>query len=282
MRRQSGFITRRQLLALGVTAKTVDGRLRSGRYVAVYNGVYSEGVPRLDPIGRATAAVLACGPEAVLSHGSAAWLWDLDGRWDGGLEVATRVLRTRAGITVHRCLSVERRDITRHWGIPVTTPARTALDVAPRLSPKQLTRLVNDGRLSRRLGIAALEDVLERNPRHPGARLLRPFVEDPGNPTRSDFEDEFRAFTRAYGLPNPEINVTVNGFEVDAFFREHNVIVECDGWETHREQSSFESDRDRDAEQLRYGLRTVRVTKDRIRARPEREATRLLEILARG
>jgi hypothetical protein len=277
---QNGFVTRQQLLALGVTAETVDGRVRSGRYVAVHSGVYSEGVPRADPVGRASAAVLACGPGAVLSHGSAASLWGLDsGEWARVLEVTTTVRRTRPGITVYRSRSLERRDITRHWGVPVTTPARTVLDVAPRLSPQQLTRLVNDARLSRHVRIAALQDVLERNPRHRGSRLLRPFAEDPANPTRSGFEDDFRAFAAAYALPTPQINVKVHGFEVDALFPEQKVIVECDGYDTHRDRGSFESDRDRDAELLRHGFRTVRLTRQRLLGSPAREAQRLREIL---
>jgi hypothetical protein len=230
LRRQNGIVTRQQLLALGVTAKAVDGRLRPGRYVAVYNGVYSEGVPREDPVGRATAAVLACGPDAVLSHGSAARLRGFDGRWAGGLEVTTKVRRTRPGITVHRCRSLEHRDITRHWAIPVTSPARTVLDVAPRLTKKALTRLVNDALRSCHLRPATLQDILERNPYHPGTKLLTPFAEDAGNSTNSDFED----------------------------------------------------DRERDAENLRHGLPTVRITKRRLSETPDREARRLHEILERS
>jgi hypothetical protein len=280
-RLQNGFITRHQLLELGVTAKAVDGRLRSGRYVAVHHGVYSEGVPRRDPVGRATAAVLACGEGAVLSHGSAASLWGFHARWADTLEVTTTVRRTRPGITVHRSRSLERRDITRHWGIRVTSPARTILDIAPRLTAKQLTRLVNDARLNHLLRIDALVDVLRRNPYHRGTRLLRPFAEDPANPTRSGFEDDFRAFCAAYDLPTPQINVSVNGHEADALFPEQKVIVECDGYETHRDRASFESDRERDAENLRHGFRTVRLTKDRLLGRPGREARRLREILDR-
>jgi hypothetical protein len=279
LRRQNGFVTRQQLLALGVTAKAVDGRLRSGRYVAVYNGVYAEGTPRTDPVGRATAAVLACGPDAVLSHGSAASLWGLISRWAVELEVMTKVCRARPGITAHRCRSLAVRDVTRHWGIPVTSRARTVLDIAPRLTAKRLTRVVNDARLSRHLRLAALQDVLARNPHHRGTALLRPLVDSPLNPTRSEMEDEFLAFAETYGLPTPLVNVTVNGFEVDVLFPEHKVIVELDGWETHRERASFESDRERDAEHLRHGFRTVRITRDRLRQGPEREAQRLIEIL---
>jgi hypothetical protein len=177
---------------------------------------------------------------------------------------------------------LERRDITRQRGIPTTSPARTTLDIAPRLSAKQLTRLVNDALRERSLRPAALVDVLDRNPLHPGIELLKPFVESPHNPTRSPLEDDFLPFLARYGLPIPQINVRVNGREVDAFFAEAGLIVELDGWETHRTKTAFEDDRERDAENLRAGYPTVRITRDRVRRAPDREAARLREILQRG
>jgi hypothetical protein len=116
---------------------------------------------------------------------------------------------------------------------------------------------------------------------HPGARLLRPFSEDHTNPTRSAFEDDFLAFVARYGLPTPQINVHVNGREVDAYFPEHNLIVELDGWDYHKDREAFESDRERDAENLRHGLKTLRITKERMTQTPDREAARLQEILER-
>ena len=265
LRRQNGFVTRQQLLALGLPAKAVDWRVTSGRYVAVYHGVYAEGVAREDPVGRASAGVLACGPDAALSHGSAASLWGFAERWTFPLEVTTKGKRTRPGILTHRCRLLTPRDITRHWAIPVTTPARTVLDVAPRLTTRQLTRLVNDALRTRDLRPAALQDVLQRNRYHPGAKLLTPFAENQSNPTNSDFEDEFLAFTAKYGLPTPQINVKINGRQADAYFPEHHLIVECDGWEFHKDRAAFEDDRERDAENLRHGTPTVRVTKRRLR-----------------
>ena len=169
--------------------------------------------------------------------------------------------------------------MTRQRGVPTTSRARTLLDLAPGLPAKQLTRVVNDTRRNNDLRLPALQDVLDRNPLHPGTKLLAPFVENPGNPTRSGFEDDFLAFIATYGLPTPQINVIVNGREVDVFFPEHNLIVELDGWDFHKDRETFEDDRERDAENLRHGLRTLRITKDRMDADPDREARRLREIL---
>ena len=83
-------------------------------------------------------------------------------------------------------------------------------------------------------------------------------------------------------MPTPLINVQVNGREVDAYFPEHNLIVELDGWDYHKDHEAFESDRERDAENLRHGLKTLRITKQRMRAAPDREAERLQEILQDG
>lgn len=278
--RQAGNVSRSQLLKTGLSSAAIGARVKAGALVVRYAGIYALPPPRMDPPALAAAAVLACGDAAVLSHSSAAYLWGFQPHWDPLPEVTlTAGDRRPRGIRVHRCQSFTRSDARRHWGVRVTSPARTILDVAPRLMAKALTRTVNDARLSRHLRLPALGEVIARNPYHPGAKLLRPLVENPTGPTRSAMEDEFLAFVEAYGLPTPLVNVTVNGFEVDVLFPEHKVIVELDGWDTHRARSSFESDRDRDAEQLSHGFRTVRITIERMHGTPAREATRLHEIL---
>jgi hypothetical protein len=244
--------------------------------------VYCVGPRREDPVSRAAAAVLACGPDAVLSHASAASLWGLGVRWAFPLEVTADGRRERPGVLTHRCPSLKRRDITRQLGVPVTSPPRTILDIAPRLTGKQRTRLVNDARRDGFLHPDSFNDVLARNPYHPGTKLLRPFAETPDHPTRSPFEDDFLAFVTKYGLPRPEINAKVHGREVDAYFPQQRLIVELDGWEYHKNREAFESDRERDAENLRHGLRTVRITKERMTQTPDREAARLQEILEQG
>ena len=198
------------------------------------------------------------------------------------MEVTTKAKRTRPGITTHRCQSLEPRDVTRQHGVPTTSPARTALDIAPRLSHKQLTRLVNDARHDGYLRPSSLQDVMDRNRYHPGTKLLEPFVDSPHNPTNSGFEDDFLAFVDKYGLPRPEINFPFNGRKLDAFWPEYGVIVECDGWDFHKDRDMFEDDRERDADHLDHGLITVRITKRRLTAMPDREAARLKRILSRA
>lgn len=153
------------------------------------------------------------------------------------------------------------------------------LDIAPRLSDISLARAVNEARLTSGLRPAHLEEVLKRYPHHPGTRLLRPFLEHPTGPTRSEFEDRFVAFAREYGLPTPLVNTRVCGFLVDAYFPTERVIVELDGWDFHKSRRSFEDDRDRDATTLAAAILTVRITWERLTGSPDREAARLRAIL---
>jgi hypothetical protein len=280
-RRQHGHVARWQLLELGVSQGLIQGRVETGKWVAVHTGVYCIGPRRADPVSRAAAAVLAWGPGAALSHASAGSLWGFLPRWSGPMEVTTKAKRARPGITTHRCQSFKPRDVTRQHGVPTTTRARTALDIAPRLSHKHLTRMVNDARRDGHLRNDALNDIITRNPLHPGAKLLKPFAETTTNPTNSAFEDDFLAFTEKYNLPTPLINTIVNGYEVDAYFPDHNLIVECDGYEYHKDRTAFESDRERDAHHLAHGTPTVRLTRERLTHTPDREANRLHTILSR-
>jgi hypothetical protein len=118
-------------------------------------------------------------------------------------------------------------------------------------------------------------------PYHPGTKLLRPFVDDPANPTASHLEDLFRAFIKKYDLPVPIINFNLRRKQPDAYFPEHNLIVELDGWHFHKDRQAFETDRERDAENLRHGIVTIRITEQRLTTDPDREAARLKEILDR-
>jgi very-short-patch-repair endonuclease len=206
-------------------------------------------------------------------------LWGFSKRWSAPFEVVVPGDRRPPGIKVHRSRTLARRDVTKHLGIRVTTPARTLLDCAPRLPEKARTRAVNDALLSRYLTQGALAEILDRLPSCPAARLLRPFVSDDGGPTRSDLEDAFLGFCERFGLPRPETNVPVAGYLVDAWFAQERLIVELDGYDFHRSRSSFEGDRNRDADTLLAGLATVRVTWRRMRETPEAEATRLDRIL---
>jgi len=185
----------------------------------------------------------------------------------------------RSGIKVHRSIKLIRRDLDRQFGIPVTTPARTVLDVAPRLTTRRLTRVVNDARHANLLHLEDLADVLNRNPFHPGTKRLRPFEEHPRNPSRSPLEDDFIAFVKRHGLPMPVTNTYLLGYEIDVLYPAERVIVEIDGYEYHSDRTSFRGDRKRDVVMLAAGYVTVRITDDRMKDDGAEEAERLQAIL---
>ena len=275
-------MTRPQLLALGLTAGGVRHLIVSGRLIHVHAGVYAMGHANTTPVARAFAAVLACGDGALLSHGSAATLWGFNKYWDEPFEVTVwRSQRRRPGIKIHRSRVLTDSDRDCQLGVPVTSPARTAIDIAPGLNDKRLTRVVNDGRHARLLHLDDLVDVLDRNPTHPGTKRLRRFVDAPTGPTRSELEDQFVAFCSRYGLPAPVTNTCVLGYEVDVLFPAERVIVEIDSWEFHRFRDSFEGDRNRDADLLAGDYITIRITDERMKQTPDHEAARLKTILDR-
>jgi hypothetical protein len=278
--RQQAQVTRGQLLTLGFSDSSIRSRCRHGRLFRGPDGVYSVGRPASTALERASAAVLACGLGAALSHGGALSLWGFDRRWHEPFHVTVPGDRRRPGIVIHRAPGLARADVRRHLGIGVTSPARTLLDCAPDLPPRRLARFVADGRREGKLGLSALADVAVRFPYHPGRSALLPLLTASGAPTRSEFEDLFVAFCARYGLPRPQVNTRVCGYEVDAFFAAEGVIVELDGWEFHRDRQAFEDDRVRDADMLAAGLVTVRITWEWYTRTPDSEARRLKTILA--
>jgi hypothetical protein len=281
--RQRGYISRAQLLGLGLDDAAIHYRVMVGRLHRVHHGVYAVGVRSKDIVDRASAAVLACGDHAALSHGSAVALWSFHERWRWHappFEVTARSARRRPGIEIHRSRSLGWRDITVHHGIRVTKPARTILDHAASLNDRDLTRLVDDALISPYLTDNALPDLLARVPTHPSVKRFAPFIDRKGGPRRSHQEDDFPAFCARHGLPEPVMDAVVYGFEVDAWFERSRLVVELDGWDFHRSRESFESDRDRDATLLAYRIPTVRVTRRRTLRAPAREAKRLHVILA--
>ncbi len=173
------------------------------------------------------------------------------------------------------------RDFRRHQDIRVTSPARTLLDCAPTLTDKALKRAYNDGRRSEqaRLRPHHIQDVIDRFPRHPGTRKLKALLEVKGGPTRSEWEDEFPAFCKQYGLPAPVMSTWVAGYEADALFPDQKIVIELDSWEFHNDRDTFESDRDRDMDRLVAGHVTDRITWQRIKYRSAREADRLHDLV---
>ncbi len=279
-RRQQSNITVKQLNALGLGKQAIWYRVKQGRLYPVFRGVYSVGRPATTPVEQAAAAVLACGPRAALSHFSALPLWRFVKDWPQTPEVTILGDRRPPGIAVHRTLHLPRQELRVQLGVRVTSPARTLLECAPGLAARPLSRIVNEALHTPFLRKSQLAEVIDQHLNHPGAKLLAPFVDTTDGPTRSGWEDEFPAFCADFGLPRPQINPVVGGYEVDAYFEAERLIVELDGYEFHGDRRAFEADRDRDAEMLAGGRATVRVTWDRIEHRSAREAERLRTILA--
>jgi hypothetical protein len=171
-RRQQRNVTRPQLAALGMASTSITRWVKIGRLYRTYPGVYSVGTPPITPLEHAAAAVLACGPLAALSHGSAMTFWGFWRRWDRPFEVTVAADRRPKGVKVHRSAGLLPPDFRIERGIRVTSVARTVLDCAPRMRPKSLTRVINDARRSGQLHLDTLADVVARFPAHPGAPLL--------------------------------------------------------------------------------------------------------------
>jgi uncharacterized protein DUF559/transcriptional regulator with AbiEi antitoxin domain of type IV toxin-antitoxin system len=270
-------VTYAQLQAEGLSRAQIEHRAHQGRFIRVHTRVYAVGHLPMSPLSQASAAVLACGPRALLSHGSAAALWGMAKSWPSPPEVSSRQDRRPTGVTVHRRTTLTAADRTRQSGIPTTSPARTLLDIAPRLTDTQLARAYNDARLANYLRPTALAELLDRLPKAPGARRLATLIDQGnGGPTRSELEDAFLAFVEHHGLPRPEINVFVAGYEVDMCYPTHKLIIELDSWTFHGDREAFERDRERDSATAAVGYRTVRLTRRRLN---EAEADRLRAML---
>ncbi|MGI8713995.1 MAG: hypothetical protein ACR2NR_12625 [Solirubrobacteraceae bacterium] len=267
--RQHNFITRAQLLGLRLSRRAITARLHACTLTAVHAGVYAVGAVPTDPCSQADAAVLACGPDAVLSHDSAAALWGLR-RWPRTPEVTAPTEKRRPRIHTHCSSTLSRADVTTNYGIRVTTIVRTIIDINPRLTDRQLTRVINDARVANRLKPSRLGELLRRCSR---ARRL---IDPEQNPTRSRLEDDFARWIKRHRLPMPTINARIGGREVDALFEAERVIVELDSWTFHRDRLIFENDRERDTAHRDIGYETVRITPDRL---TKAEADRLRRIL---
>jgi very-short-patch-repair endonuclease len=277
--RQQGMITTAQLVDAGLKKQAIRTRAAGGWLTRLHSGVYQLGV-FAGPFGAEAAALLACGPAAVISHWTAAGLWRLVQR--GGLIHVTAPGgsgRTRAGIAVHD-MALDDEIITRH-GIRVTTPARTLLDLASSMPERALDRLVEEAQV---LNLTTRDDLLHivtKGAGRPGVRKLAAIVGSPDEPafTRSEAERLLLELVRAAGLPRPHTNARVAGYEVDAHWPLHKLVVEVDGWTYHRTRAAFERDRRRDGRLLVAGYRVLRITWRQLTREPERVTAMLGAIL---
>jgi very-short-patch-repair endonuclease len=284
-RRQHGVVSRRQLRALGLDDNAVSYRVRTGRLHRLHRGVYAVGHTVLGARGRWMAAVLACGPDAALSHASAAALWELRPSEATWIDVTVpRVgARTRPGVRVHRPRTLGADELTVHHGIPVTTPGRTLLDLAATLSERALERALDMAEVQRLTDYPALDALARAHPGHRGAGKLSAALKrhHAGTTlTKGGLEELFLALCRRHGLPQPRINTWIANLEVDFVFHEARVAVETDSWRHHHTRRAFERDRHRDATLTRAGYRTLRFTHHQIATEPRTVAETLAAALA--
>ena len=281
---QYGVVARGQLRAAGLSDTAIARRVQAGRLHRVHRGVYAVGHTALSPSGRWIAAVLACGPGAVLSHASAAALWGLRPSASTRISVTVPASVTRRvpGLRVHRARSLGVDEVATERGIPVTSAARTVLDLAATLSDRALERLLDQAERARLTDTPSVEAVARAHPGHRGAgRLLRVLaVHLPGTTvTRSDLEERMLALCRAHALPRPQVNHTVAGLEVDFLFATERLVVETDGWAYHRGRAAFERDHERDAVLARAGHRVLRFTHGQVVTEPGAVAATIVAAL---
>ena len=275
-----------QLRALGFSASTVRYRVAAGRLHRVHLAVYAVGYRRLTPQARWLAAVLACGPGAVLSHLAALAFWELRARPGGPIDVTVvaRGRRGSAGIRVHCVRALDPRDHLVRDGIPVTTVARALLDYARTASPAQLRTAVEAADRVDRLDVAEIHALTARSPGRATRALNDAIAALTGAApwTRSELEREFLALVREAGLPEPRANVLVAGHLVDFFWAAAGLVVEVDGYAFHRGRTSFETDRRRDTDMALAGLRAIRLTQRRVEHERMRVQAELRALLARS
>jgi very-short-patch-repair endonuclease len=217
------------------------------------------------------AAVLASHP-SVASHLSAAWLWGLLRSRPGTVHVTCRSPRHGKRDFVEHRAALTTGDLTRRQGIPVTSLARTILDLAVDSRERTVSRFVRQANEDKNFDLRAMGDLLERTKGHRGQAKVRAALEIYDESpvfTRSDLERRFYELVTAAGLQAPAMNCFVEGYEIDAWWSDHRFGVELDVYGTHGSRLSFEEDRERDDELLLAGIETTRVTGPRLDREPD-------------
>jgi len=283
----------KQLRDLGYAKSTVVEWVASTRLHQIHRGVYAVGHRRLTWHSRCWAAVL--GAEAnetdevvwpvVASHGSAAYLWGLYRYAPERIDVTAPIRRrAKRAFVVHFSSILAVEDRGEREGIPVTSVARTLLDLSIRARAEQLDRLLERAEELELLDLLAVEDVLGRAGGHRGRGKLRralALYQPDLSFTRSRFEKRFRRLVLAAGLPAPSMNYNVAGYELDAYWPQHRFAVELDLFETHGTRAAFERDRLREEELKLLGIEMIRITRPRLDREPDAVIRNLATLLER-
>jgi len=281
--KQHGVVSIRQLCGpLGYSESAIGRAVAAGRLHRLHRGVYAVGHARLSAYGDCLAAVLACGPDALLSHGSAAWLWGLTRYGPGPLAVSAPISRRpRALVELHRARGLVDEDRALEVGIPVTAVSRTLLDYATTVRFSRLQRGIERAEELRLFDLRKVDEMLARTVGHPGHGTLRRALELYREPvfTRSGLEDRFLELVEQEGLPRPATGFNVVGYELDVFWVEERFAVELDTFGTHGDPGSFENDRLRQEDLMLAGVGMTRVTDRRLAREPRRVMARVAGLL---
>lgn len=283
--RQHGVISLSQLKSLGLGPSGVRRRVAGGKLQRLHRGVYAIGLARRSVEATYMAAVLACGPKAVLFHRSAADHLGLRPCSRTAVDVTApgRAGKERKGIDVHRATGLDERDVTTVRGIPCTTVARTLLDLATTIDKTALERAVEQAEKLRIFDLAAVVDVTTRAGNHRGAtalgEVIATYTPEPAF-TRSELEKRFLALCRTAGVPMPRTNNVTKADEIDFTWPDRRLMVEADSLRHHGTRAAFERDRRRDQQLTAAGWRVVRFTWRQVDETPTDVAATLRLLLA--
>lgn len=247
-----------QLAEFGFSEKAIRHRLGSGRLHRLWPGVYAVGRRHVTLEGLWLAAVLTCGEGAALSHESAAQLWRIRPRRRSEIEVTVPYRRNprRKGIRVHR-RDLDPRHVTEEAGIRATTPLMAVVDLAPRLTPRELEAAIGDADKRNVIDPGTLRATLPGS--RAGTAIVRTILDRHTYVlTHTELERRFLPIARRAGLPPPQGQRRRGPRRVDFLWPELGLIVECDGLTYHRTAAQQSADLRRDHEHLAAGLRTIR------------------------
>jgi len=275
-------------MAQGWSRGEIAWRIQVGRLHQVHAGVYSVAPPQLlSRVGRWMAAVLASGPDAVLSHWSAAAFWGIRPNRRSRIDV-TVPRRSRSSKAVHRHFSpVLEDERVLDDGIPVTSVPRTTLDLAAAADLDTVVAMIREAEFLNLRDRLSLPHLLDRYPGKSGSRKVRValdrIAEEPSGRKRSPLEERFAPFLREHRLPLPRFNDPISlgskRFVVDCHWPGTNEIVELDGWEGHGTRSAFRDDRARDRFLRVAGYSITRLTWNQLDDEPESIASDLCSLL---
>jgi very-short-patch-repair endonuclease len=270
--RQGGVVGHQQLLGCGLSTSAIHRRVRAGRLHALYRGVYAVGHRAVGSMGRRWAAVLACGDGAVLSHRAAGSAWDMLRSSSPVIDVTVgRGGRARrAGLRIHTSTGLPADEVATVDGLPITTPARTLLDLAA-TRIRNLDTTLDRAEQQRLIDFADLHALVDRYPGRPGTRLLKAQLARYRGPVdvRSELERLVYELCRTHGLPLPHVNCSIVGRVRDFFWPQCRLVVEADSYSWHRSPAALNADRERDVELTLAGYRVLRFTYEQVTERPE-------------